>query len=138
MLLLVRYFSAKYADEMGRPAPQFTDHALEHLGHYPWPGNVRELENLVQRLMAMADDDLIDAPDLPAGMRPECVWEGSGLNRTLEQVEAEYIRHVLDRLNGNKSQAAALLGIDRKTLREKIKRFGIDAAPSRRNDAGRA
>ena len=68
VLLLVRYFSAKYADEMGRPAPQFTDHALEHLGHYPWPGNVRELENLVQRLMAMADDDLIDAPDLPAGM----------------------------------------------------------------------
>jgi two-component system response regulator HydG len=127
----VRYFSAKYADEMGRPAPQFTDQALENLGHYPWPGNVRELENLIQRLMAMADDDIIDVPDLPAGMRAECFWEESGLNRTLEQVEAEYIRHVLERLNGNKSQAAKTLGIDRKTLREKLKRFGLNVPQSR-------
>ena len=124
--LLVRYFSAKYADEMGRPAPQFTDQALESLGRYPWPGNVRELENLVQRLMAMSDDDVIETPDLPAGMRTECLWEEGGLNRTLEQVEAEYIRHVLERLNGNKSQAAKVLGIDRKTLREKLKRFGLN------------
>jgi DNA-binding NtrC family response regulator len=122
----VRYFSAKYADEMGRPAPQFTDRALENLGQYPWPGNVRELENLVQRLMAMADGEVIDAPDLPAGMRAECFPQEIGLNRTLDQVEAEHIRQVLDRLGGNKSQAAKVLGIDRKTLREKLKRFGLN------------
>jgi DNA-binding NtrC family response regulator len=126
VLLLVRYFSAKYAEEMGRPVPHFTDRALESLNRYPWPGNVRELENLVQRLMAMADSDIIDAPDLPAGMRAECVPLESGLNRTLEQMEAEYIRQVLDRLGGNKSQAAKVLGIDRKTLREKLKRFGLN------------
>jgi DNA-binding NtrC family response regulator len=126
VLLLVRYFSAKYADEMGRSAPQFTDPALENLGQYPWPGNVRELENLVQRLMAMADGDVIDAPDLPAGMRTECFPQESGLNRTLDQVEAEHIRQVLDRWGGNKSQAAKVLGIDRKTLREKLKRFGLN------------
>jgi DNA-binding NtrC family response regulator len=57
-------------------------------------------------------------------MRAECVPLESGLNRTLEQMEAEYIRQVLDRLGGNKSQAAKVLGIDRKTLREKLKRFG--------------
>jgi DNA-binding NtrC family response regulator len=51
---------------------------------------------------------------------------GNGLNRTLEQMEAEYIRQVLDRLGGNKSQAAKVLGIDRKTLREKLKRFGLN------------
>ncbi len=126
VLLLVRYFSAKYADEMGRPVPQFTDRALENLGQYSWPGNVRELENLVQRLMAMADGDIIDAPDLPAGMRTECFPQESGLNRTLDQVEAEHIRQVLERLGGNKSQAAKVLGIDRKTLREKLKRFGLN------------
>jgi DNA-binding protein Fis len=57
-------------------------------------------------------------------MRAECIPRGSGLNRTLEQVEAEHIRLVLDRLRGNNSRAAKILGIDRKTLREKLKRFG--------------
>jgi DNA-binding NtrC family response regulator len=126
VLLLVRYFSTKYAEEMGRPAPQFTDRALENLGQYPWPGNVRELENLVQRLMAMADGDIIDAPDLPANMRTECFPQEIGLNRTLDQVQADHIRQVLARSGGNKSQAANVLGIDRKTLREKIKRFGLN------------
>jgi DNA-binding NtrC family response regulator len=86
---------------------------------------VRELENLVQRLMAMAEGDIIDAPDLPAGMRSECFAEEQGLDRTLEQVEAEYVRHVLDKMEGNKSRAAKILGIDRKTLREKLKRIGF-------------
>jgi DNA-binding NtrC family response regulator len=125
VLLLTRYFSAKYADEMGRAAPQFTERALESLGRYPWPGNVRELENLVQRLMAMTEGDIIDAPDLPAGMRSECWVDERGLERTLEQVEAEHMRHVLERVEGNKSRAAKILGIDRKTLREKLKRFNI-------------
>lgn len=65
--------------------------------------------------------------DFRAGMRAECIARDSGLNRTLEQVEAEHIRLVLDRLRGNKSRAAKSLGIDRKTLREKLKRFGLAA-----------
>jgi DNA-binding NtrC family response regulator len=73
----------------------------------------------------MADSDVIDAPDLPAGMRAECFRLDSGLNRTLDQVEAEHIRLVLEHLRGNKSRAAKILGIDRKTLREKLKRFGL-------------
>ena len=125
VLLLTRYFSAKYAAEMGRAAPQYTDRALESLNQYSWPGNVRELENLVQRIMAMTEGDIIDAPDLPPGMRSECFAEERGLDRSLEQVEAEYIRHVLERVEGNKSQAAKILGIDRKTLREKLKRYRV-------------
>jgi len=121
VLLLVRYFSAKYAEEMGRTVPQYSDRALEILSGYPWPGNIRELENLVQRLMAMVDGDLIDAPDLPAGMRSECFGAASGLDRTLAQVEAEHIRNVLADVSGNKTKAAGILGIDRKTLREKLK-----------------
>jgi two-component system, NtrC family, response regulator HydG len=123
ILLLVRAFTAKYAEEMNRPAPHYSDRALEILMGYSWPGNVRELENLVQRLMAMSEGDLIDAPDLPAGMRSECFADSRGLDRSLEQVEYEYIRHVLDRVGGNRTKAAAVLKIDRKTLREKLKRI---------------
>jgi DNA-binding NtrC family response regulator len=126
ILLLLRYFSAKYAEEMGRPAPQYSDRALEILSGYAWPGNVRELENLVQRLMAMADGDLIDAPDMPANMRTDCISNEAGLKRTLEQVETEYIRNVLDSVSGNKTKAARILDIDRKTLREKLKRGGLE------------
>jgi DNA-binding NtrC family response regulator len=125
VLLLIRHFSAKYAQEMGKPRPEYTDRTLSILRDYPWPGNVRELENLVQRLMAMTEGDIIDAPDLPAGIRSECFAEERGLDRTLEQVEAEYVRHVLEKVKGNKSRAAKILGIDRKTLREKLKRIGL-------------
>ena len=59
-------------------------------------------------------------------MRAECIPRGSGLNRTLDQVEAERIRLVLDRLRGNKGRAVKRLGIDRKILREKLRRFGLD------------
>ena len=124
ILLLLRYFSAKYAEEMGRPAPQYSDRALEILSGYSWPGNVRELENLVQRLMAMVDGDVIDTPDMPSNMRSACISNEAGLNRTLEQVETEYIRNVLDSASGNKTKAAKILDIDRKTLREKLKRGG--------------
>jgi two-component system, NtrC family, response regulator HydG len=134
ILLLVRYFSAKYAEEMGRPVPQYSDRALEILSNYSWPGNVRELENLVQRLTAMVEGDLIDAPDLPAGMRSECFGNAAGLNRTLEQVETEHIRNVLDSVSGNKTQAARILGIDRKTLREKLKRIDVGNAKFGRQD----
>jgi len=126
ILLLVRYFSAKYAEEMGRPAPRYSDRALEVLSGYAWPGNVRELENLVQRLMAMVDGDVIDTPDMPANMRSDCISNGAGLNRTLEQAEIEYIRNVMDSVAGNKTKAARILDIDRKTLRVKLKRGGLE------------
>ena len=77
--------------------------------------------------MAMVDGDLIDSPDLPASMRSDCISSEAGLNRTLVQVEMEYIRHVLDSVAGNKTKAARILDIDRKTLREKLKRGGVDA-----------
>jgi len=120
ILLLIRHFSRKYAEEMGRPIPSFSDRALECLRHYAWPGNVRELENLVQRLIAMTDSDTIDAAELPQGMRTTCLVPGNRLDRSLADMEAEYIRRVLESVAGNKTRAAEILGIDRKTLREKL------------------
>ena len=118
---LVDYFANKYAKEFGKPSPEFSNKALNIFENYNWPGNVRELENVIQRLIVMADDNLIDVPDLPALMRFSALRE-SGFTRTLAEVEAEYIRNVLSSVEGNKAKAARILGIDRKTLREKLKK----------------
>lgn len=120
ILLLIHHFSKKFAEDLGKPVPQFSDHALQILHNYHWPGNVRELENVIQRLVVMTDGDLIEVPDLPTLMRFSALRE-TGLDRTLAEVEAEYIRNVLTSVGGNKTQAAKILGIDRKTLREKLK-----------------
>ncbi|MCU0662854.1 MAG: sigma-54 dependent transcriptional regulator [Myxococcota bacterium] len=122
-LMLVHHFVQKYATEAGRPAPRFTAEALQALTGYHWPGNVRELENVVHRIVVMSDSDEIDVRDLPALMRCAPARE-RGFNRSLSEVEAEYIRHVLSAVSGNKTRAADILGIDRKTLREKLRRMG--------------
>jgi len=120
ILLLIRYFATKFATELGIATLHFSDEALQTLKNYHWPGNVRELENVVQRLVIMTDGDLIEVPDLPSLMRFSALRE-TGFHRTLAEMETEYIRNVLESVNGNKTQAAKILGIDRKTLREKLK-----------------
>jgi DNA-binding NtrC family response regulator len=81
---------------------------------------VRELKNVIKRLVVMSDENLIDVPDLPQLMRFRALRE-TGLDRTLAEVEAEHVRNVLASVDGNKTRAAEILGIDRKTLREKLK-----------------
>ncbi len=120
ILLLARHFAARFAKEAGKPALQFSENALGVLKRYDWPGNVRELENVIQRLVVMTDGEVIEIPDLPPLMRFSAP-RVNGLNRTLEEVEADYIRNVLAGVGGNKTRAAEILGIDRKTLREKLK-----------------
>jgi len=119
--LLVNYFANKYSEEFRKASPKFSSNALNVFENYNWPGNVRELENVIQRLILMADDNLIDAPDLPSLMRFSALRE-TGFTRSLAEVEAEYIRNVLSSVEGNKAKAARILGIDRKTLREKLKK----------------
>jgi len=126
ILLLTQYFANKFAEELGKPTPRFSDNALQVLKNYNWPGNVRELENVIQRLVVMTDGDLIEVPDLPSLMRFSALRE-TGLHRTLAEVETEYIRNVLASVDGNKTRAAEILGIDRKTLREKLKLYGTDS-----------
>jgi len=91
---------------------------------YEWPGNVRELENIVKRLLVMTDGDTIGVTDLPQHMRYTINARG-GVNRTLKEVEAEHIKNVLANVGGNKSRAAETLGIDRKTLRDRLKKLGL-------------
>jgi DNA-binding NtrC family response regulator len=122
IVLLINHFAAKFGKELAKPIPRFTEKVLRAFKTYDWPGNVRELENVIQRLLLMTDSDTIDVPDLPSLMRFSA-QRVAGLNRSLAEVEAEYIRNVLASVNGNKTKAAQILGIDRKTLREKIQKI---------------
>lgn len=120
ILMLTQHFLSKYARELSRGIPEFSPDALKSLRNYYWPGNIRELENMIQRLVVMTDSDKIDVSDLPSHLR-FTVSREAGFDRTLAEVEAEYIKNVLATVHGNKTKAAEILGIDRKTLREKIK-----------------
>ncbi len=123
VMILMNHFLAKFSKEMHREIPEFTDSALMAIRSHSWPGNVRELENLVQRLMVVVDSGRIDVADLPPALRgqiPAKTWRA----RPLAEVEAEHIDNVLAEVDGNKTRAAEILGIDRKTLRLKLKRAG--------------
>jgi len=123
ILLLFKHFSTKFAKEFGKKLPSFSDKALQVLRSYDWPGNVRELENIIQRLIIMTEGDSIGIPDLPSLMRFSAL-QAISPNRTLAEVEAEHIRIVLANVGGNKTQAAKILGITRKTLRDKLQKSG--------------
>jgi transcriptional regulator with PAS, ATPase and Fis domain len=122
ILPLVNHFMNQYTQEMGLEPPNFSDRAMQNLKNHSWPGNVRELENLVQRLLVNADSDTLHVADLPKTMRQGLRPRADGF-QTLATVEVEHILRVLESTDGNKTQAAAILGIDRKTLREKLKRM---------------
>ena len=111
----------RYAVEYGRETPHFTEEAIAALRRYNWPGNVRELQNVVQRILLMSEGGPIEAPDLPELMRFSGLRRG-GYERTLEEAEAEHIGEVMAAVQGNKSRAAEILGIDRKTLAARLKR----------------
>lgn len=133
ILLLAHHFAAKFAGGSGKSPPAFSDKAMQSLRSYNWPGNVRELENVIQRLVVMTDGDLIETPDLPSLMRFSALRR-AGFTRTLAEVEADYISNVLASVDGNKTRAAEILGIGRKTLRQKLK--NAEESSSRDSTAG--
>ncbi len=123
IVLLARTFIEQYATEANLPVPRLTDRAVDAIRSYPWPGNVRELENIMHRMVLLSDGDTIDRRDLPEAMHFS-IQRKPSLERTLRDVELDHIQRVLDHVEGNKSEAARILGIDRKTLREKLKSIG--------------
>lgn len=120
IVLLIRHFIQRFAQENGQSAPGISDRALALLRGYHWPGNVRELENIIMRILAMSPGPVIEAPDLPQLMRYSVSPTAQRLDRPLKAVETEYIQAVLENVGGNKSRAARILGITRRTLRDKL------------------
>jgi len=122
ILKLIYFFLEKYVKELGKSSMKFTTKALSALKEYSWPGNVRELQNMIHRLVIMAEDTTIDIFDLPDLLRFSGK-QSKGLDRKLEDVEREYILDALAANTNNISQTALVLGIDRKTLRDKLKKY---------------
>ncbi|MFZ0391841.1 MAG: sigma-54 dependent transcriptional regulator [Calditrichia bacterium] len=123
ILPLVRFFIQKYARSMGKPAKKISRQSEELLLSYHWPGNVRELENAVERAMVIGKTGDIEVRDLPLHLNHN--EEGRSGQLSLEEMEKNHIRQILGDTGGNVTRAATLLGIDRVTLYNKMKRYGI-------------
>jgi DNA-binding NtrC family response regulator len=129
ILPLANHFLERFRGELGRPKATFSPSALAALPEYDWPGNVRELRNVVERAMIICDTGEIGRSELALPQQTKKV-EGTPTNGaeplTLEEVERRHVVHVLESAGGSKTRAAALLGVSRSTLWEKLKRYGID------------
>ena len=119
--LLIDYFLNKYSKSMNRPAPELAPEALALLLNYDWPGNVRELENAIERALVIRRGNRIEASDFPFQLSLPPKQGG----RSLEEVERGHIEHVVKETSGNLSQAARILHIDRTTLYNKLRRYGM-------------
>ena len=123
--LLVQYFLKKFSEKRKRAVTGISPEALRSLQAYDWPGNVRELENAIERAVVLAEGVVIQPGDLLYyGLAGRSVPEPDKGGRMAE-AEKEEIRKALSRFDGHKSKAAEYLGINRKTLREKIRRYQI-------------
>ncbi len=119
------HFIRSHADAMGVPAPALTTAALQLLERWRWPGNVRELSNIIERAVLLCDDDQIDPADLPVELRDGPVTSTTNLKEAVSGFERAHIRRILDQCEGNKPQAADLLGIHLATLYRHLERLGI-------------
>jgi DNA-binding NtrC family response regulator len=131
---LANHFLQKLAPDSGRPVESISDAAMEKLVGYHWPGNVRELENVIERALILARGNQLEAEDIkletaqrarPAGDTNQHHFLPDGM--TLDQYEQELIREALRRADGNKSQAARLLGLTRNALRYRLSQMGLEA-----------
>src|SRR5437867_8640996 len=126
---LVDHFIERFARDSGKPFQGITPAGLNLLTEFHWPGNVRELENIIERAVAFSTGQVIDVRDIHLDISPSRPSAAStdflpeGL--TLEQWEDEMIKEALRRANGNKSQAARLLGLSRNALRYRLSKMGL-------------
>jgi DNA-binding NtrC family response regulator len=124
--LLIQHFIARHAERLGRSAPGVAPEVFKMLEGYAFPGNVRELSHIIERAMLLAREGVITGSDLPLDVTQ--AWEGQAPTSggvmgsmaedwpTLAVLERRYIDRVLSRTGGNKTHAAEVLGIDRRTL----------------------
>jgi DNA-binding NtrC family response regulator len=132
---LIGLFLKQFAQQLGKPEPDIAPDAFQKLLDYAWPGNVRELQNAIEYAVVLARQGLIDVKELPAEVQLPTVLQlteraSAAAGRTgvqsLDDVERNTILQALAECHGNKKKAAERLGIQRATLYNKIKRYGIE------------
>lgn len=125
ILLFARSFLSQANREMGKEVAGFDERAAQLLMEYPWPGNLRQMKNAIRRATLLATGPYITPADLSD--LPEAAPASTYLPLRNEEAEKQHIIEALRQTGNNKSRAAQLLGIDRKTLYNKLKAYAIDA-----------
>ena len=124
--LLVQHFLDKYNARLRKAIHGISPDALDLLLRHDWPGNVRELENTVERLVVLSPGPYLEPADLVFTGTILTPATEAAAGTSLRDLERDHIIHTLQRFDGHKSETARALGIDRKTLREKLKRYNIE------------
>src|SRR5271165_3064014 len=127
---LVKSFAERYCAKHRRPKKRFSEEVIRIFQTLPWPGNVRQLRNIVERLVVTIPRQTIGREDLPSALVSSVRPEGAFSIRpgmSLAQVESELIRQTLVNVTSNRAEAAKMLGISRRALQYKLKRYGLGA-----------
>jgi DNA-binding NtrC family response regulator len=136
ILPLAHMMLRRCATRIHKPVRGMTAPTARMLLEYDWPGNVRELENCMERAVALCRLDEITVDDLPSKVQEHqsskivITTESPGELITLDEMERRYVRQVLNAVGGNKTHAARILGIDRRSLYRRLEAFEQSAAPS--------
>ncbi|WZL71635.1 sigma 54-interacting transcriptional regulator [Clostridiaceae bacterium 35-E11] len=124
--LLCEFFLQKYNNEFGIYIEKIEEEAMVHLKKYTWPGNIRELQNVIERAYNVVEGNIVTIKHLPERILENSKNSPSGdLNKILNEVEKQTILQTLEFLGGNKSKAAEVLGINRASLYQKLKKHGL-------------
>ena len=130
---LIAQFVKQFSQQLGKPEPDISPDAFQKLLDYSWPGNVRELQNAIEYAVVLARQGLIDVKELPAEIQLPTALQQTELGalprsgvQSLDDVERNAILQALAECRGNKKKAAELLGIQRPTLYNKMKRYAIE------------
>jgi DNA-binding NtrC family response regulator len=117
---LIRHLLCKHGAKVGKHDCTVSDDVMAVLRRHTWPGNVRELENVIERALVLGASARITVDDLPDNLRGSPVQPVSAGGRRLADVERDHIVHTLRAVEGNKTAAARVLGLNRKTLYRKL------------------
>ena len=129
--LLVAAFNRQYSEENNVPVREITQEAVNLLMAYDWPGNVRELRNAVEQMVVLARGDRLTVRDIPAAIRSgadltKIAVVRPGVTMTVEEAERQLIVQALKETGGNRTQAADKIGMSRRTLHRKLKRYRLE------------
>jgi DNA-binding NtrC family response regulator len=130
--LLAHHFLQKYNKELKRNLKGISSEAMSAMMTYQWRGQVRELENIIERAVLLSDNDYLQLEDLPGAIKKSVNsnevninMDSESLDEAVQVFEKHHIQSMLKRTEGNKSEAARLLGIDPSTLYRKMERLGL-------------